>query len=318
MDWPPPRVVTLVLCTRDGRVLGTLPPFEVTYPWWQDSLAVVPAARQQYAVDVTILRVIDTGGSAGPPGGPVTYLAEVDAVPAVPLQPWRGADPIAEQPNRLPYARPGGPAADVAWADAELARLGRPRIADAMQMRSWNLSSIWQLPTAAGPAWLKVVPRFFAHEGPMLELLARPGAAVVPRLLAYDGCRILMEDIAGEDRYDAPLPERLVMVTMLVQLQRQWPHRIDELQAIGLPDWRHPALPTRIADTLDRTSDGLDAQTCSVVESLLWDIEQRYADIAACGVPDTLVHGDFHSGNTRGDAQHLVLLDWGDSGIGNP
>lgn len=33
---------------------------------------------------------------------------------------------------------------------------------------------------------------------------------------------------------------------------------------------------------------------------------------------DTLVHGDFWPGNLRGDDQRLVLLDWGDSGVGHP
>ena len=44
----------------------------------------------------------------------------------------------------------------------------------------------------------------------------------------------------------------------------------------------------------------------------------RFAEIASCGLPDTLVHGDFHPGNFRGTADRLMLLDWGDSGIGHP
>ena len=35
-------------------------------------------------------------------------------------------------------------------------------------------------------------------------------------------------------------------------------------------------------------------------------------------MPDTLVHGDFHPGNLRGDDTALVLLDWGDCGVGHP
>jgi len=37
---------------------------------------------------------------------------------------------------------------------------------------------------------------------------------------------------------------------------------------------------------------------------------------AAC--PDTLVHGGFHPGNLRSDGKGLVLLDWGDNGVGHP
>ena len=40
--------------------------------------------------------------------------------------------------------------------------------------------------------------------------------------------------------------------------------------------------------------------------------------MAACGIPDTLVHGDFHPGNVRGADDRLVLLDWGDCGVGHP
>jgi aminoglycoside phosphotransferase (APT) family kinase protein len=44
----------------------------------------------------------------------------------------------------------------------------------------------------------------------------------------------------------------------------------------------------------------------------------RFRRIAEAGLPDTLVHGDFHPGNARGDATSVVLLDWGDSGVGHP
>ena len=44
----------------------------------------------------------------------------------------------------------------------------------------------------------------------------------------------------------------------------------------------------------------------------------RFAAIEACGLPDTLVHGDFHPGNVRGDEHRRAIIDWGDSFVGNP
>ena len=41
---------------------------------------------------------------------------------------------------------------------------------------------------------------------------------------------------------------------------------------------------------------------------------RRFAQLDECGLPDTIVHGDFHAGNWRGE----TLLDWGDSGFGHP
>ena len=51
----PSRVVTLVLCRRDGAILGALAPFEVDVPWWQDVGPVVVGARRTHDVDVVRL-----------------------------------------------------------------------------------------------------------------------------------------------------------------------------------------------------------------------------------------------------------------------
>ena len=45
---PPPRTAELVLCTREGSVLGSLPAIEVPTPWWQDIEPVVEAARDAF------------------------------------------------------------------------------------------------------------------------------------------------------------------------------------------------------------------------------------------------------------------------------
>src|SRR4051794_37728073 len=115
MRSPEPRVATLVLCTPDGDLLGALPSFETNLPWWQDSTDLVRGAREQHGVDVIILRMLDASRPAAP-GGAVTYLAEVSdgAAPDLDLHPWTGA--LDDHRLRLPYARPGGPDRDLAWA----------------------------------------------------------------------------------------------------------------------------------------------------------------------------------------------------------
>ena len=81
-----------------------------------------------------------------------------------------------DEPLRASWARPGGPAEDLAWADAALELAQTPRVAPAVQVRSWNLSSLWRLPTNRRCTWLKAVPPFFAHEGAVLEALPAVGA----------------------------------------------------------------------------------------------------------------------------------------------
>jgi hypothetical protein len=310
----PPRHVTLVLCTPDGQVLGALPPYDVALPYWQETADVIAGAQALFGLDVTVLRLLRVERERNRDGGPVVYLAQVDEPPAVVLSPWSG-DPNAHEPLRQQWARPGGPQADLAWAEWVLADRGSPLSAPAVQMRSWNLSSLWRLPTAGGDAWLKVVPPFFAHEGAMLERLPLD---VVPRLIATDGPRVLLEEIDGEDQYVAPLERLVRMVPMLVGLQVQWADRVDELLGMGLPDWRHPSLAAMAEQAIARTAVQLDAETLSTLTGLIAGLDDRFAAVAGCRIPDTLVHGDFHPGNVRGDDERLVLLDWGDCGVGHP
>jgi hypothetical protein len=309
-----PRHVTLALCTGDGAVLGSLPPFDVEVPWWQEVSDVVAAARTVHGLDVVVLRLLSADRPAAS-GGDVTYLAEVAAPPAMELLPWTHPAATEDHPLRQTWARPGGPAADLAWADGVLAERGTPRIGPGEQMRTWNLSSLWRLRTSSGGAWLKVVPRFFAHEG---RVLSRLDPALVPPLIARDGPRVLLEEIHGEDQYDAPLPLLVRMVDLLVGLQVGWASRTDELLSLGVADWRPETLAEMVGGTVERCAAGLDVSVVRRLERLVASLPQRTADITACGVPETLVHGDFHPGNVMGGEQRLVLLDWGDSGVGHP
>ena len=73
-------------------------------------------------------------------------------------------------------------------------------------------------------------------------------------------------------------------------------------------------LPTPSA----RTAAGLEPSVLRELERLLSELPRRFERLADCGLPATLVHGDFHRGNVRGPDDSLVLLDWGDCGVGHP
>jgi hypothetical protein len=81
------RTAELVLVTPNGRLVGSLPAMPVATPWWQEVEPVVRAACDYHGVDVIILRLLDAELEQ-PPGGRVTYLAEVaEAAEAVRAQP---------------------------------------------------------------------------------------------------------------------------------------------------------------------------------------------------------------------------------------
>ncbi len=309
------RMVTLLFVGLSGEPIGALAPFEVATPWWPDSAPVVAGARNLHGVEVTVLRLIHARADPTDPfgmGGSVTYAVET-AVPPSDLLPWSGS--ITEDPKRAAWARPGGPASDLAWADAMLRSLGRRRSGPGEQIKTWNLSSVWRLPTQEGDTWLKAVPPFFAHEGALIGAIGPP---FVPMLLGTEPGRALLADVPGEDRFDAPFDLMLEMVAFLVKLQTKWMDRLPELVSLGLPDWRADQLGPALVDLVARCGSEIGLEERRALDRLISGLPDRWTEIESCGLPPTLVHGDFHPGNFRGEAGSLVLMDWGDSFIGHP
>src|SRR5262249_31627091 len=149
------RSVTLILCDAAGKTLGALPSFAVDDPWWPEAHPVVTVARDRFGVEGIVLRMLSVGADSFN-GGDVTYLAELvgERPPDLPINPSPAIED-AEEPLRAAWARPGGVAHTLTWADAALQRIGRPRVERADQIKTWNLSSVLRLPTVAGDVWCK-------------------------------------------------------------------------------------------------------------------------------------------------------------------
>jgi len=185
-----------------------------------------------------------------------------------------------DHPLRPDYAKPGGPARTMRWAGAAL---GCP-ITKVLQQRTWNLSAIWKLETERGVFWLKQVPRFFFHEASIVGYLGQPP------LIAADGQgRMLLADVPGEDLYDAGFEVHRAIAEDMVRIQLR-----------ALESGPPPGLPPMLS-----------------LEPQSW-LPERLARVREAGMPDTLVHGDLHSGNVRGSAEERTIIDWGDSFWGQP
>ena len=299
-------MVTLALVNSGGTPVGLLPPFAAKVPWWQEVWDVVGGARAVHGIDVVVLRLLDADQPA-PPGGAVTYLAQYDGEPfdtSVDGSGW-----TAPEARRMPWAMPGGPAASLAWARRVLGDLGTPA-----QQRTWNLSATWRL----DGAWLKEVPPFFAHEPAVLGWLGRELPGLAPRLLGADGTRMVLEHVPGTDRYHAGLAETTAMLDDLLPLHLLAADRIAELLALGVPDRRAEPFVHAAQAVAEEWAHLLDPAERSRLDRIVAGLPERLAEVAECGIPDTLVHGDFHSGNTRSDGVSRAILDWGDCTIGHP
>ncbi|MBM2622410.1 phosphotransferase [Actinoplanes sp. LDG1-06] len=294
------RIVTLMLVDRSGEVLGEASPFEAELPWWQEVSGFGPG--------VQVLRLLRAERPA-PPGGRVTYLAEVTgSFPGQinPVSPY-GESLVKPHPQRAPYAEVGGPTASIDWATSVV-----PGVT-AHQQRTWNLSAIWRLndPTGRPVAWLKQVPNFFAHEPYALRMVGAAFPGLVPSLIADgDNGRMLLAHAPGEDRYGAGAEVCARIAAAFHPVQAHF--AADPGPLAGIPDARLKVEPyAEVAEPFSASIPGLEA--------LIEDLPSRFAAIAECGLPDTLVHGDLHPGNVRtDDAGRLTIMDWGDCTFGHP
>ncbi|TDV55148.1 aminoglycoside phosphotransferase family protein [Actinophytocola oryzae] len=293
------RRVSAVVTSGD-RCVGAVGPFAVDVPWWAEVEPVVAHLRELLGVSAYVLRLLGVDGGDGARDGHVTYHVEAPgttaSLPAAAM--FTGHDPL-----RAHWATASGLAELFDWArDA----VGVPLTGPVEQRRTWNLAGLFRLPTRDGPVWLKALPPFAADEARVMALFAEVDPTLVPRVLAAAPGRLLLADVPGEDCWTAA-PEVL----------RSGIRRFVHAQSVlDVPAWLRRTDPAAdVAALLARADLGLTAEETVAAQGL----SSRWAVLAECGLPTTVVHGDFHSGNWRSDAGGPpAVLDFADAHVGNP
>ena len=193
-----------------------------------------------------------------------------------------------------------------AWARTQVEVTGPAELVEA---RPW--STVWRLPTASGPLWLKACPPRTAHEVRLLQAL---GAWDVPHVVAplavdVDAGRVLLPDggptLRDTGTADARWPAAL---STYARVQRATVPHADELVALGVPDLRLPVLPAVAADLVRRWAPEL--------RDVPAQVERDCAELAELGPPAALQHDDLHDGNVF--ARGLRPFDWGDACVAHP
>jgi hypothetical protein len=290
----------VVTCGR--TCVGEIGPFPVDVPWWAETEPVVAHLESVLRVPVVVLRLLRVDGSEGARGGHVHYHAEALEPPAA----TSGCDFVEDDhPLRLPWASAAGVRELFDWAAAHVTLTGRP-----VQRKTWNLSGLWRLPTDSGPVWLKAIPPFAAAEPVAIRALAAVDPALVPAVVASAPGRLILGDVPGVDCWDACAGTVAEVLHRLVRAQARV-----VVPAAGLPDRRPPALRAAVDDLLDGP---VGAELSHAEQVAARSLQPRWDLLADCGLPDTVVHGDFHPGNWRRGDGAPVVLDLADAHLGNP
>lgn len=310
------RTVSAVV-TFGEDCLGVVGPFAVDVAWWSEVEPVVEHLSRVLEVPVLVLRLVGVEGGEGGRDGHVTYHVQALRRPAAGLLSEHRVDHTAlteVQELRSPWAGMEGLRELLGWAADTLAAMDRPMTGPVEQRRTWNLAAVFRLPTGQGPVWLKATPHFAADEAAVIAAFARVDPGLVPTLIAAGRGRILLEHLPGVDCWDASVEIITSAVSRLVAAQAAVAVRAAGYPP-GLRDRRGAILADQIRDLLDGPAGReLTAEELAAARGL----EERWPALEDCGLPDTIVHGDFHPGNWRSDGGPPVAVDFADAHVGNP
>lgn len=239
------------------------------------------------------------------------------------LQQWLREDGSRRIPTLRPgWARRGWHAEATRWGDARLADAGIERSGPVDQVRVWSLSCILKFPTGHGPVFFKAVPPFFRQEGKTTAMLARDFPDLMPDVVAVHPRKgwMLMRPLRGKELYECGADTWPGGVRALAAMQISYAGRADELLSAGIRDRRLRTLRASIAPTLadNAVVGGLESDEVSALRSYSPRLEAMCDDLEALGIPDSLMHGDFHPGNVMENDGTYTIFDWTDACVSHP
>jgi fructosamine-3-kinase len=280
-----------------------------------DLLPIAPATRLSEEPRV-VLHVLAAGSATAGHQGPLEAAGEYAGAIARFVDEWTGRQ--ARPARRPDWYRTGWLAEIDAWIDAVLAVSGRRRAAPTEVVQMWSLSAVLKVVCDDSPVYVKASCEYFRAEARITEVLAGWPAAGVPGVLAAETDRGWLMMAQLPESVDDTAGSVVAAAESLALLQLQSVPRRRELP--DCPDrtlaktWAaFVPLPDSSWERDELTPAEIDAARAALPR-LASAIEQ----LDGCGLPNTLTHGDLHSGNVAWDGRNAVLFDWSDSSWSHP
>ncbi|MEO1290373.1 MAG: hypothetical protein AAFV93_21685 [Chloroflexota bacterium] len=194
------------------------------------------------------------------------------------------------------------------------------------QIRSWERSAIWRIPTSQDDYYLKLLPEMFAHEAQLTRWLAeqfpRHLPTILPDILPNSLCTADYGQVDLSSVSD--LAQWQSAVVTCAQIQIQVIDKMDKLLALGVPqrglNW--------LADHLDEflVDDGhlrlgehpLNQDEIARVREAIPRLHEEIHILQASSLPETLEHGDLWAGQIILHDNRILITDWSDSAITCP
>ena len=224
---------------------------------------------------------------------------------------WRAAAMMPPLHQRPSWQRPGWMTRSVAELQTGLSRLGLQIVGPPVQSRHTALTAMVTMPTSNGLVWLKETHPLFAHEPVVISWLA----AAMPRCVP----RVLLDNGGWWATAEFPHPASRPAESHLAALARLQIAALERgsLGAIGIPTRSPPEIAEEIAGIVEWPR-AADVGTRGRLRQLMPRLMEICEQAASSPIPASVVHGDFHRGNTRWTARGWLIYDWTDACLSHP
>jgi hypothetical protein len=339
-------VTAVVVRAEDAAVLvlpSGLPRIEVEEGFWfPDVELVLRAFREQLGIEANVLVCLDDRPgvteylmvAAGTVPANARWVADLDD-PLVVAARNHLARP-ADSRVTPAWTMPGWYAEAMPWIDEQLEAAGSPRTGVPAQVRSWGLSNVLRCPTAKGDVYFKALahsstirpargdalPLLFAHEPLLLRRLSdeRPGSVPAPLAIDEERAWMLLPDLGPLLAGQSDISLWIDAVRGHARLQRSYADQSDRLFSFSCVDRRLAVL----ADQIDRlfgpnpATDQLEPAERALLPRRGDQLREAITELAAIGVPETLLHGDLHPRNLAVRDGRVLAFDWTDGAVSHP
>ena len=225
---------------------------------------------------------------------------------------------------RAPWSRKGWLDGAAEWTRTSVEGLGLSVTGPMEQVKHWDISTVFRVPTLGGDYYFKAAPGIFQHEPRITAELARLYPDAIPAPAAWterDGEGWMLTASFGDTViWDGNLPALEEALRMLARMQIDAAGRVDHLLASGARDRNLRDLPRRVAALLDDdpAPSMLEREQVERLRALLPAIERECEKLEVGPIPQTLMHGDFHGGNIALAEGRPLIFDWTDACIAHP
>jgi hypothetical protein len=187
------------------------------------------------------------------------------------------------------------------------------------------------VPTTSGAVYFKAPSPSLKFEAALIQALARWRPDCTPSVLAVDldqGWSLSAEagvTLRSLGQSADQLPHWHKILPLYVDVQIELAARAGELLALGAPDRRLTALPFLYDQLLDDVknlrlglSPGLTLDEHRRLLALRPRLAAWCAELAAYGLPETIVHEEVHENNVVTRDGRYTFTDWSDSSVAHP